>query len=192
MNRTIEQKKKDVLNAATKLFAENGFEATTMSDIAKLSNVGFGTVASYYENKETLLFKCVEEPMKDLLEKALQFDCNPQSYRNEIEVMTFQHFKVFHENRIYLLLLIHVTSQWERYFKPYELAHEFGVTIAKKIELLIKNGQNAGQVSAGDSWIISNAYISFILGLFLSNTNEFAEETLKSFAEASTRLFGLL
>ena len=57
MSRTIDQKKKDVLHAATKLFAEKGFEATTMSDIAKLSNVGFGSVASYYENKETLLFK---------------------------------------------------------------------------------------------------------------------------------------
>ena len=192
MNRTIDQKKKDVLNVATKLFAENGFEATTMSDIAKLSNVGFGTVATYYGNKEALLLKCVEEPMKVLLEKILQFDCNPQSYRNEIEVMTLQHFKLFHENRIYLLLLIHVTAQWERYFKPYELAHEFALSIAKKIELLIKNGQNAGQISEGDAWIISNAYISFILGLFLSNTNEFAEETLKSFAEASTRLFGLL
>ena len=192
MSRTIEQKKKDVLNAATKLFAENGFEATTMSDIAKLSNVGFGSVASYYENKETLLYKCVEEPMQDLLEKTLQFDCNTQNFRNEIEAMTYQHFKVFHENRTYLLLLIHVTSQWERYFKPYELAHEFAVTIAKKIELLIKNGQNVGQISAGDAWIISNAYISFILGLFISNTNEFAEETLKSFAETSNRLFGLL
>ena len=177
MGRSIDQKKKDVLFVATKLFAENGFEATTMSDIAKLSGVGFGTVASYYENKETLLFKCIEEPMKDLLEKTLQFDCNPQSYKKEMEAMAFHHFKLFHENRHYLLLLIHITSQWERYFKPYELAHEFALTIAKKIELLIKNGQDAGQISEGDPWIISNAYISFILGLFLSNTNEFPEES---------------
>ena len=60
MKKTIEEKKKDILIVATKLFAEKGYEGTTMAEIANLANVGFGTVATYYENKENLLFKCVE------------------------------------------------------------------------------------------------------------------------------------
>ena len=48
MKRKIEEKKKDILEVAIKLFAEKGYEGTTMAEIAKLANVGFGTVATYY------------------------------------------------------------------------------------------------------------------------------------------------
>lgn len=191
MKRTIEEKKKDILEVAIKLFAEKGYEGTTMAEIAKLANVGFGTVATYYDNKETLLLKCVEVPMKDFLEEALQFDVQPKSYAEELERMTYHHFKLFHENRIYLLLLIHITSQWEKYFKPYLIAHEGAKELAAKIELLIKNGQAEGKLAEGDSNVISNAYISILLGLFLSNTDRFSDSALKGFAENSTRLFGL-
>lgn len=191
MKKTIEEKKKDILVVATKLFAEKGYEGTTMAEIAKLANVGFGTVATYYDNKETLLFKCVEEPMKDFLEEALQFDVQPNNYEEELAKMTYHHFHLFHENRIYLLLLIHVTSQWEKYLKPYLIAHEAVKVVSDKIELLIKNGQTEGKLAEGDPNVISNAYISVLLGLFLSNTNRFSDESLKLFAENSIRLFGL-
>ena len=191
MKKTIEEKKKDILFVATKLFAEKGYEGTTMAEIAKLANVGFGTVATYYDNKETLLFKCVEEPMKDFLEEALRFNAQPKNYEEEIKNMTYHHIRLFHENRIYLLLLIHVTSQWEKYFKPYLIAHEAAKALANKIELLIQNGQNEGKIAEGDPNIISNGYISILLGLFLANTDRFSDSALKLYAENYTRLFGL-
>ena len=191
MKRTIEEKKKDILVVATKLFAEKGYEGTTMAEIAKLANVGFGTVATYYDNKETLLFKCVEEPMEDFFGKALQFDAHPKNYEEELEKMTYHHFQLFHENRIYLLLLIHITSQWEKYFKPYLIAHEATKAFSQKIELFIQNGQNEGKIAESDPNVISNAYISFLLGLFLANTDRFSDSALKRYAENSMRLFGL-
>ena len=191
MKKTIEEKKKDILIVATKLFAEKGYEGTTMAEIAKLANVGFGTVATYYDNKETLLLKCVEEPMKDFLEGALRFNVQPKNYEEELKKMTYHHFQLFHENRIYLLLLIHVTSQWEKYLKPYLIAHEATKALANKIELLIQNGQSEGKFAEGNPSVISNAYISVLLGLFLSNTDRFSDELLKLFAESSIRLFGL-
>ena len=191
MKKTIEEKKKDILVVATKLFAEKGYEGTTMAEIAKLANVGFGTVATYYDNKETLLYKCVEEPMTEFLEEALRFDAQPNNYEEEIKKMTYHHIRLFHENRIYLLLLIHVTSQWEKYLKPFLIAHEATKALANKIELLIQNGQNEGKIAESDPNIISNAYISILLGLFLANTDCFSDSALKLYAENYTRLFGL-
>ncbi len=191
MKKTIEEKKKDILVVATKLFAEKGYEGTTMAEIAKLANVGFGTVATYYDNKETLLYKCVEEPMTEFLEEALRFDAQPNNYDEEIKKMTYHHIRLFHENRIYLLLLIHVTSQWEKYLKPFLIAHEATKALANKIELLIQNGQNEGKIAESDPNIISNAYISILLGLFLANTDCFSDSALKLYAENYTRLFGL-
>ena len=191
MKRTVEEKKKLILQVATQLFAEKGYEATTMAEIAKLANVGFGTVATYYENKETLLLKCVEEPMPQFLKEVLHFNVHPENYAQELEVMTLKHFRYFHESRIYLLLLIHITSQWEKYFKPYLVAHLGAKEICEKVELLIQNGQAAGQIHPGDPNVIANAYISMLLGLFISNTNRFSNEALQQYARSSISLFGL-
>jgi AcrR family transcriptional regulator len=191
MKRTIEEKKKDILEVAIKLFAEKGYEGTTMAEIAKLANVGFGTVATYYENKENLLFKCVEEPMPSLLEAALRFDSHPQNYEEEIKRMTFHHFKLFSEHRLYLLLLIHVTAQWEKYLNSFLIANKAVKEIADKIAILVQNGQNDGKLAETDADILANSYISLLLGLFLSHTDYFPDELLKLFAGNSVRLFGL-
>lgn len=191
MKKTIEEKKKDILEIATKLFAEKGYEATTMAEIAKLANVGFGTVATYFENKENLLLKCVEEPMAVFLEEALRFNTQPNDYKEEINQMTFHHFKLFSEKRLYLLLLIHVTSQWEKYLKPFLIANKAARELSDKIELLIQNGQREGKLAEADANILAMSYVSVLLGLFLSNTDQFSENALKLYAENATRLFGL-
>ena len=191
MKKTIEEKKKDILIVATKLFAEKGYEGTTMAEIANLANVGFGTVATYYENKENLLFKCVEEPMPSFLEAALRFNSHPQNYEEEIKRMTFHHFKLFSENRLYLLLLIHVTAQWEKYLNSFLIANKAAKEIANKIAILVQNGQNDEKLAEADPDILANSYISLLLGLFLSHTDYFTDDLLKLFAENSVRLFGL-
>mgnify|MGYP006374495553 FL=1 len=191
MKKTIEEKRKDILEVATKLFAEKGYEATTMAEIAKLANVGFGTVATYFENKENLLLKCVEEPMADFLEEALRFNTQPNDFQEEINQMSLQHFQLFSEKRLYLLLLIHVTSQWEKYMKPYLIANKAAREMSDKFEQLIQNGQREGKLAEANANVLAISYISLLLGLFLSNTDQFSESALKLYAENATRLFGL-
>ncbi|MGE6363667.1 TetR/AcrR family transcriptional regulator [Bacillus paramycoides] len=56
-------KQDDIFNAAMQLFAERGYDGTTIPMIAEKANVGAGTIYRYFENKESLvnsLFtKCV-------------------------------------------------------------------------------------------------------------------------------------
>jgi AcrR family transcriptional regulator len=191
MKRTIEQKKQEILNVAIKLFAEKGYEGTTMADIAKQANVGFGTVATYYESKENLLLKCVEEPMESFKKAILNFNPAPTNYDQELTEMTYQHFKIFHEHRLYLLLLIHVTAQWEKYLQPYLIANQAVRELSERLELLIGNGQSDGVIPSGDANNLANTYISTLLGLFLSNTDRFSDQALAMYAMHAKRLFGL-
>jgi AcrR family transcriptional regulator len=48
-------KRDDLLNAALKLIAEQGFHATPMSQIAEEANIGVGTIYRYFKNKEELI-----------------------------------------------------------------------------------------------------------------------------------------
>ena len=54
-------KKTRILEAARYIFAENGYEKTTMLQIAKAADVATGTIYEYFENKEVLFFSIAAE-----------------------------------------------------------------------------------------------------------------------------------
>lgn len=62
-----------LLNAGKELFAESGFQNTTIRDITDYCDVGYGTFYLYFESKEALLDKVVEEFAQNLIEyKSVQ------------------------------------------------------------------------------------------------------------------------
>ncbi len=71
--KTIDRKKQ-IVDAATKSFSLFGYKATTMDQVAKLANVGKGTIYTFFSNKEELFdeiaFSLMDE-MKGRAEKAI-------------------------------------------------------------------------------------------------------------------------
>lgn len=68
-------RKKLILDAATKSFSLFGYKATTMDQVARLANVGKGTIYTFYENKEQLFKEIVlqmVEEMKAEAERVIQ------------------------------------------------------------------------------------------------------------------------
>ncbi len=49
-----------ILDAAIKVFAEKGFHATTIKDIAKAANIADGTIYNYFENKLSLMLAILD------------------------------------------------------------------------------------------------------------------------------------
>lgn len=54
-----------ILQAAERVFAEKGYIQSTISEIAKLSNVSEGTIYEYFKNKEDLLLSIPEKKFKE-------------------------------------------------------------------------------------------------------------------------------
>lgn len=50
-----EEKRGQIMMAAIRLFAQKGFEKTTISDIAAEAEIGKGTVYEYFKNKEEMI-----------------------------------------------------------------------------------------------------------------------------------------
>lgn len=69
--RKKEQTRQTIRAAALRLFAEDGFDATTISEIARAANVSEGTVFNYFPTKEDLIFSGMEESESALL-KAIR------------------------------------------------------------------------------------------------------------------------
>ncbi|WP_028402524.1 TetR/AcrR family transcriptional regulator [Ectobacillus panaciterrae] len=70
-------RKRAVVEAATKSFASFGYKATTMDQVAKLANVGKGTIYTFFKNKEELFGEIISHlimEMKLVADKAIDPD----------------------------------------------------------------------------------------------------------------------
>lgn len=60
-------KRARILNSAVRVFAENGFYATRVADVAKAAGVADGTIYLYFDSKEELLISLFEDRVEKLL-----------------------------------------------------------------------------------------------------------------------------
>lgn len=96
MVRTIkspEERKKDILEAAEKLFIEKGYEQTVVSDIVKAAGIAQGTFYIYYKSKEDIfvavLERVMEEDIRRLIEVEQRKDLNAIEKLNLIIMLEF-------------------------------------------------------------------------------------------------------
>jgi AcrR family transcriptional regulator len=62
--------RKKILDAARRLFADNGYEATTTRDIARASGIASGTLFNYFPTKEAIVGCLANEAIGEALAEA--------------------------------------------------------------------------------------------------------------------------
>lgn len=96
----------EILTAATRLFAELGYNACEMDRVASELQIAKGTLYLYFPGKQDLFFACVDQGMQDLqaaLEAALQPDDDP-FHCSARSIWTFLQFFDQHPEHIELLI----------------------------------------------------------------------------------------
>ncbi|MFD0049659.1 TetR/AcrR family transcriptional regulator [Actinomycetes bacterium NPDC127524] len=63
-------RKRQITDAAAKSFSMFGYKATTMDQVAKLANVGKGTIYTFFKNKEELFDDIVHSMVKEMIQEA--------------------------------------------------------------------------------------------------------------------------
>ena len=66
--RERERQKKEVLQAAEKVFSKRGFLKTPMNEIAKESEFAVGTLYKFFKDKETLYNEMIEAKAEEYLD----------------------------------------------------------------------------------------------------------------------------
>lgn len=92
------QKKQLIMDAALELFAENGFHATSMSQVAKKAGVSKGLAYNYFKSKQEMLDEIIETGFDSIYS---HFDLNHDGIltRDEFEHFIRNSFKAIGENR---------------------------------------------------------------------------------------------
>ena len=76
--REYQMRREEILKAAEKVFAQNGFYNSTVAEIAKESEFAIGTLYQFFTNKEELYYTMMIEKF-DLLYEMLQSEVSKQS-----------------------------------------------------------------------------------------------------------------
>lgn len=109
------QKKQHILNAAINVFIENGFEKTSMRDIASAAGLTTGAIYHHFKNKDELFYYAVKEAMyfaQKLSEKDESSNLKSnESMLNEISSKVRERMSKINEQRLLVLLVGYVLSK---------------------------------------------------------------------------------
>lgn len=82
-----------IIEAAVKVIAENGYHGSQVSKIAKEANVADGTIYLYFKNKEHILVSLFEEKMGEFIERIAKAIEGSESASDQLYTLIEMHFK---------------------------------------------------------------------------------------------------
>jgi TetR/AcrR family fatty acid metabolism transcriptional regulator len=88
-----EEKKRDILMAAMRVFAQGGVVKTKMADIAAAAGIGKGTIYEYFRSKEDIFaaaYHQMFEGVEEKIEAVMADDIEPEEKLRQLMVVTVE------------------------------------------------------------------------------------------------------
>ncbi len=166
-----QEKRERILHAAIQTFSENGYSNATIKQIAKEAGVSFGTVFTYFENKNDLFQASVLEPLEEV--KAVMLDVPEPSEEpvEQIKMLIKKHFHFFAEQTTYMRMIQYVIGQPERFQEQFLPLDQFTIELRDALRPLIVKAQEKGEIINLEPNDVSDTYLAFINGVSLTFTD---------------------
>ena len=161
MNVKLNKTKRKIFETSMKLFAEKGYDATSIEEITATVGVEKGTLYYHFSSKEEILNFLIEEGIK-LLQNSVDIKtAKHNNYIDKIKAIVLIQIKIVakYEN-IITILLSQFWGTKERNKKCQDLIYQY----IGKIEKIVQEGIEKGEIKKGDT----RAIASEIYGLICS------------------------
>jgi TetR/AcrR family transcriptional regulator, fatty acid metabolism regulator protein len=154
-----------ILDAATRLFAEKGFHRTTTRDIADAADMAEGTLYNYFANKDDLLFGIMQRLTKAMTFNALHIEAQPSADTREHFSALLQTYRDFQYQNATMLqaLLSEILANRELRMRYYQLLLEPSI---QALEQDLTKHSQLGQIHCKDIPATARVLTSIFLGLF--------------------------
>jgi AcrR family transcriptional regulator len=86
----MNERKKRIMEEATKLFSKKGFHATSIQDIVEQSGMSKGSFYNYFQSKEELIISLIKHYQEVLMEKLASIEQNTELNPKEILMKQIQ------------------------------------------------------------------------------------------------------
>ena len=175
-----DQRKDQILKAALKIFARQGYASTKITDIAARAGVSYGLIDHYFGKKEDIYIAVIEQAFAGalaLLESGLQ---QPGSPWDRLHYICARILAGVQDEPEYVLLVNQVSSnaaipeETKKLFYGYEKR-----SMDLQVEL-VRQGQAAGLVVAGDPQELVMAFSAIIQGLAIQSFDRMMHEDMQN------------
>src|SRR6266540_5576609 len=104
------EKRRQILDAAVRVFARQGFHACRVSDIADEAGVAYGLVYHYFQSKDEVLDTLFLERWDVMLETIREIDTRPISARDKLHaIASFIVDSYRHDPDLMKVIIVEVT-----------------------------------------------------------------------------------
>ncbi|WP_153730280.1 TetR/AcrR family transcriptional regulator [Sporosarcina obsidiansis] len=98
-------RRQEILLAAEKSFSLFGYKATTMDQVAKIANVGKGTIYTFFSNKEELFHAIVRQMIEEMRRVSDECSIEGASFEVNAHARLMQLLKFRETHQLYIKLI---------------------------------------------------------------------------------------
>jgi AcrR family transcriptional regulator len=189
-----EEKRRQILDAAVRVFAREGFHSSRVGDIAKDAGVAYGLVYHYFDSKDAVLEAVFREAWGRLLAAIRQVEATDEPAPQQLTVVVKIVLRAWRDDPDLVRLLVReVTRSAHLQRKIDEIEEAFAV-----LERLVRRGQQEGTIRADvdarlGAWILYGALDEILTGWVMGQLSDAPEDIAAAErAVTDTLLRGLL
>jgi AcrR family transcriptional regulator len=170
-------KRRLLLDAATKVFAERGYHSCRVGDIATEAGVAYGLLYHYFESKEDVLRTIFRETWGEMLETISGIEAADGSARDQVRRVAAVVLGSWKANPDVIRLLVREVARGPQFEEEIE---EIGLAF-DALERIIRRGVASGEFRAGlqprvASLVIYGALEEVLTGWVMGRPPESPEE----------------
>lgn len=124
----VEQRRRQIVDAAVQLFIENGFHKTTTRQIARTAGISIGSIYEYVASKEDILYLVCDTIHTEVEQGVTEALTRPTEGRDAMAATIREYFFVCHRMSDHILLIYQETQSLPPQWRKKVLENEVRIT----------------------------------------------------------------
>lgn len=174
----------EIIAVALRLIAENGFQKTSMREIAVLANMGKSSLYDFFKTKDEIVVYAVEKEIEEIIQKIHGIIANESSPEQCLRKIMLNHLGIPKQFRTVLMWLNtesdYLEEEYQDRLKTARYAYQ------DIIKTVIENGVTAGVFRKTDANLMARLLINSVIAIVYtsrpsSSPEKMLEETMNIF-----------
>jgi len=147
--------KRDIFEAAIRIFSISGYDSATMDDIAQDAGVAKGTLYYHFKSKEELFKYIITEGMELISEELDVAALKESSSLDKLKAICKHQLKMVYEKRDFFKVVM--SQLWGQEIRQLEL-RDFIKKYICKIEIYLKQAMEDGVINKDDPYFMAYTF----------------------------------
>ena len=163
----IEEKRLAIAHAAAELIFRNGYNETSVSQIARQTGIGKSTIYDYFSSKEEIILILLDEPLAEVRLKAEEIAARPEGAIQRISQILEMHLGILLRDKAFVFKL---SFEFQRLPLEVQARHEVKRQAYQDLLMeLIEEGISDGTFRPVDPDIVMKTLLSILSSVLLTS-----------------------